>query len=213
MTTAGSTSTRVSAPIGTVVPFDPARHRAAERGTVWDTLPNYDGVSVVKQVVLLDRPADPKSERRFTSDELGALPWFLRDSLEPRPGPRDESLLTAANAEKPAPKPKKGAPRKLLYGEALAAGRPDLTDKELLLLFAMWRYADNTSLGDVFPGHTALAEAVGLSGKSGRDKVRTRIGSLVDKGYVVVVSPGRSVPTKRAAVYRLTLPEWEALSS
>lgn len=210
MSTTGSPAGE-SATTGTVVPFDSAKHRVAERGTVWDTLPGYDGVSVVKWVILLDRPAEP--ERSFTSDELAALPWFLRDSLEPRPGPRDESLLTAANVEKPAPKPKKGAPRKLLYGEALASGRPDLTDKELLLLFAMWRYADNTSLGDVFPGHTALAEAVGLSGKSGREKVRIRIGSLVRKGYVVEVSRGRSVPTKRAAVYRLTLPEWEALSS
>lgn len=42
---------------GTRVPYDHMKHRPAERGTVWDTLPDYDGVSVIRQVILLESAA------------------------------------------------------------------------------------------------------------------------------------------------------------
>ena len=208
MTDKGSPGTGESATTGTVVQYDKAKHTANLRGDAWEVIRYNDITMMPALVVELTSGGGDDSGRIFTSEELEALPEFLRDGLEPEP-------VTAPTSEPKTAqhRPARGVPRKLIYGEALAAGRPDLTDKELILLFAMWKYADNTTLGDVFPGHTALAEAVGLSGKSGREKVRTRIGSLARKGYVVKTQEGRTVPRRQAAVYRLTLPEWEEPSS
>lgn len=172
---------------GTRVQYDPAKHPPAGRGTVWDTLPGYDGVSAITQVVLLGQ---------------------IEEAAQHGPSSGQESL--ADEPKEPARKPRKGAPRKLIYGEAIQLGRADLSDSEHRLLMAMWRYADNEKLDGIWPSHTRLAEMVNLKPtKSNLDNLRMRIRSLEVKGYIVKVSDGRTVPTRRAAEYRLTLPEWE----
>lgn len=173
---------------GAVVPYDRTKHLPTLHRVTWETLSDYDGGRVTQVREL------------GTSNEDGGPPDFPSEALEAE---------EHAAMSKQVPEPSSRVPRKLLYAEALAAGRPDLTGAEYRLLMAMWKYANNSTLGDIFPGHTRLAEQVGLSGKSGRDKVRARIGSLIRKGYVIKLRDGSSVSTRRAAEYRLTLPEWE----
>lgn len=180
---------------GTVVPWDRAKHRPELRDKTWDMYEMDPETTCPITVVELTPSA--------VNDEL---PYFLREALE-----REalEAEKRGRTADAPTWKATGKAPKKLLYAEEVADGRPELTPAEYRLLMAMWRYADNSTLGGIFPGHSRLAAQVGLSGKSGRDTVRTRIGSLIRKGYLVKVRDGRTVPTRLAAEYRLTLPEWE----
>lgn len=165
---------------------DPAVHTSETEGRFWSPSPFVPGQNLE------------------WGDGAHLRPTVVQHEPEERPA------VPASAPTAPAPRRAKGAPRKLEYAETLAGGRPDLTDAEYRLLMAMWRYADNTTLGDIFPGHARLAEHVGLAPtKNNRDSVGRRIGSLIRKGYVVKVREGTTVPHRRAAEYRLTLPEWE----
>ncbi|MEE1651827.1 helix-turn-helix domain-containing protein [Brachybacterium sp. J144] len=191
MTATGSPATGASNRHSTGVPFDGAKHRPELRGESWEPL-KMDEVS--------GRPVLVAELSPESGDE--ELPDFLRNAIE--------AEEAAATSSEPASGPMSAVPRKLLYAEALAAGRPDLTDAEFRLLMAMWKYADNTTLGDIFPGHARLVEQLGLAPtKSNKDNIGKRIASLIRKGYVVKVREGTTVPHRRAAEYRLTLPEWE----
>lgn len=174
---------------------DPEVHLDHLEGVEWE----WQGVS--KTVVFV-------AEEVATEPEPVEVPSPEPELVKVPSAPRVTAEREAAKVPKAEISHGKAWP-KLLYAEALAKGRPDLTDTEHRLLMAMWLYADNHALDGIYPGHTALSEQVGLSGKSGRDKVRTRINSLIRKGYVIKVREGRSIPAKVAAEYRLTLPEWE----
>lgn len=56
---------------GTRVQYDPAKHLPAGRGTVWDTLPGYDGVSAVTQVILLEPVTGQGNE---VEERVGKMP-------------------------------------------------------------------------------------------------------------------------------------------
>lgn len=174
------------------------RHAQETFGIEWDMIPS---------------PVGPSRYVDYLPEESGAEE-VPEPEEEPAPAVAEEATaVPASTPETPAPRRANGVPRKLVYAEALAAGRDDLTDAEFRLLMAMWKYANNNTLGDVRPGHARLAEQVGLApSKSNRDNVRKRIGSLIRKGYVVKVREGTTVPHRRAAEYRLTLPEWEESS-
>lgn len=202
MTAQSSPAIGASRATGTVVPYDRAKHKPELHRVTWEPTADYDGAGKIQRVIELEPET---TEKVFTSDELEQLPDFF-DGLQPGPTLATAERATTARASGKVPEGE--VPRKLIYAEELAAGRADLTDAEYRLLMAMWKYADNATLGDIFPGHGALAEHVNLSGKSGRDKIRTRIGALVRKGYAVKVREGRTKPTRQAAAYRLTLPEW-----
>lgn len=175
------------------------RHTQETFGIEWDMIPS---------------PVGPSRYVDYLPEESGAEE-VPEPEEEPAPAVAEEATaVPASTPETPAPRRANGVPRKLVYAEALAAGRDDLTDAEYRLLMAMWQYANNTTLGDIFPGHARLAEQVGLTRtKNNRDSVGRRIGSLIRKGYVVKVREGAAVPHRRAAEYRLTLPEWEGATT
>lgn len=196
-------------------------HDIDDMGTLWEVAPGHTGgVPTLwvfePEVSELD---DEGMSTRAIAPIVGAdQPTVTRDlardaSASPATEPRQitgRDGKTHSTSSEPVPKVPSGVPRKLLYAEVLAAGRPDLTDAEYRLLMAMWKYADNTTLGDIYPGHARLVEQVGLAPtKNNRDSIGRRISSLIQKGYVVRVREGATVPRRRAAEYRLTLPEWE----
>lgn len=178
------------------------RHTQETFGIEWDMITSSAGPS---------RYVDYLPEMAPIHDETPEL------EAEPAPAvvQREESpaRIPASAPSAPASRPAKSPPRKLVYAEALAAGRDDLTDAEFRLLMAMWKYANNRTLADVRPGHARLAEQLGLAPtKSSRNNVGQRIGSLIRKGYVVKLREGTAIPHRQAAEYRLTLPEWKESS-
>lgn len=56
---------------GTRVQYDPMKHRPAERRIVWDTLPGYDGVSAITQVILLESATEHRDE---AEERTGKVP-------------------------------------------------------------------------------------------------------------------------------------------
>lgn len=212
-----------------VVPLNIHRHRIEDgptrsdksRPQRWEVFDSTTRPTLVRELEVEESAPAPEAEPEpapapVVEVEPEPEPVPERER-EPEPAPEVEAEPESAPAPEAEPEalrvyiPKSDGKvwPKMLYAEALAAGCPDLTDAEYRLLMAMWKYADNRTLRGVRPGHAALAEQVGLSGKSGRDKVRTRISSLLRKGYLVRTREGRSTPTKVTAEYRLTLPKRE----
>lgn len=76
---------------GTRVKYDPAKHRPDGRGTVWDTLPGYDGVSAVTQVILLEsmtENGDEVEERtgKVPSEQVTPRKYDYFDAVSERSG-------------------------------------------------------------------------------------------------------------------------------
>lgn len=197
--------------------YDPTEHPSNMLGITWEVPEDYDSTSHLQWVNELEPEPTTTQGRRLTAEELERLPSFFAEApATGKPTTSETASATTSRTVQSKAKPTTGRdqsnppPRKLLYAEVLAAGRHDLTDAEYRLLMAMWKYADNTTLGDIYPGHARLAEQVGLAPtKNNRDSIGRRISSLIQKGYVVRVREGATVPRRRAAEYRLTLPEWE----
>lgn len=187
-----------------IVQRDHHRHLPATEGDLWEVHPEGNGWRIIEYAPTVARETEAIPEPAPVSEEKRGPA-----SVGPEPMPPKTKAATSPKRTSPLATDGKVWP-KMLYAEVVAGGCSDLTDAEHRLLMAMWRYADNYTLGNIWPGHATLAEAVGISPtKSNKDNIGRRIGRLIQKGYVVKIREGRSIPTKVAAEYRLTLPELE----